>query len=161
MNPAAMAKFIDKLPQAFHEGDKSAPAKSAEAENVRLLQKQYSAVAEYDFKTALTFFDKDVELEIHCPPEIPFSGHWKGLDQVAKAMAANFGMVADQHPHIEQLVAQGDTVVLFARETGRYLPTGQMYDVHFVQLFQFRGGKVVRIRQVSGTTGLRAAVETA
>ena len=39
----------------------------------------------------------------------------------------------------------------------RFLPTDKPYDIHFVQLFQFRDGKVVLVREVCGDASMRPA----
>jgi uncharacterized protein len=150
MDQMTTASFIEQLPLAFRDGDPGAAAKRIEAENVRLLQEQYRAIARRDFAAALAYFADDVQFEVHGPKDLPFAGQWNGRAEMATALAKNFALVADQRPVIQHLVAQGDTVVVFARETGRFVETERPYDVHFVQLFQFRDGKVVRVREVCG-----------
>jgi ketosteroid isomerase-like protein len=157
MDQAVIGTFINQLPQAFNQGDPGAAAKRTESENVRLLQEQYRAVARQDFAGAMAFFADDVQFEIYGPKELPFTGKWRGRDEVATALAKNFALLADQRPEIQHLVAQGDTVVLFARESGRFLPTNKPYDIHFVQLFQFRDGKVVLVREVCDDASMRLA----
>jgi ketosteroid isomerase-like protein len=159
MNPVVIATFIEQLPSAFRKGDPSASTKRPEAENVRLLQEQYRAIGRHDFNAALAYFADDVELEVLGPPDLPIVGHWHGRAEVATALAKNFALLADQEPVIHDLVAQGDSVVLFIRERGRFLPTGRGYDVTFVQMFQFRDGKVFRIREICDHTSLALAAQ--
>jgi len=160
MNQAAMAAFVEQLMPAFRAGDPAAAAKRAEAEIMRLLRDIYWAVARQDFQTALGFLTDDIELEILGPPELPFAGHWRGRAEVASALAKNFAHLEDQRLELQHVVAQGDTIVVFARERGRYVVTGLPYDVHWVHLFQFRDGKVARFREICDHTGLVDAAKT-
>ncbi len=159
MNPVVIATFIEQLPTAFRKGDPGASTKRPEAENVRLLQEQYRAISRHDFNAALAYFADDVEFEVLGPQNLPIAGHWHGRAEVATALAKNFALLADQQPVVHDLVAQGDSVVVFVRERGRFLPTGQGYDVTFVQMFQFREGKVVRIREICGESSITLAAQ--
>ena len=148
MNTAAVNAFIDDLHRAFHEDDANAAAKDAEAANVRRLQEQYRALARGDFPTFLSHFADDIEMEIIGPDDVPFVGRWTGRQQVAEAVRRNFALVEDQRPEVQTLVAQGDLLVIIAREQGRFRATGRPYDVHFVQVFTFRNGKVAHFREI-------------
>jgi ketosteroid isomerase-like protein len=57
-------------------------------------------------------------------------------------------MVEDQRPEIRSVTAQGDTVVVIAHERGRVRETGSPYALHWVQLFQFRDGRIARVLEV-------------
>jgi uncharacterized protein len=157
MNEASTATFIEQLIPAFRAGDAGAAAKRAEADNVRLVRDIYRAVARQDFQGALDFLADDIELEILGPPALPFSGSWRGRAEVATALAKNFAHLEDQRPEVQHLVAQGDTVIVFARERGRLVATGLPYDIHWVQLFQFRDGKLARFREICDHTSLLTA----
>jgi uncharacterized protein len=159
VHPSSVTTFIDRLPHAFAEGDSEAATKFEEAENVRRLQQQYRALARGDFGPLLNLLAEDVELEMLGPPDVPLTGRWRGREQVAEAVRTNFGLLQDQQAELLAVVAQGDTVVLYAQERGRYRPTGRAYDIHWVQLFTFRGGRVVRVRSLCDTAALRAAAE--
>jgi ketosteroid isomerase-like protein len=158
MNHAVVVQFIDALHPAFHDGDPDAAGKAAEAENVRRLQEQYRALARGDYAGVLAHLADDIELEIVGRPEVPFTGRWQGLDQVRDALQRNFALVEDQRPEVQTLTAQGDTVVVVARERGRLRATGREYDLHWVQLFTFRDGKVVRIREIFDSASLLEAL---
>jgi ketosteroid isomerase-like protein len=143
-------KFITQLSKAFADGDPLAAEKRAEVENLRVLEDQYRAIGAGDFASALAVLAEDVEMEIDCPPVFAFAGRWRGRDAVAEAIGKNFALVADQRPEIESVIAQGDTVVLVGRETGKYRPTDQWYEVRWVHLHTFKHGRVVRFREIVG-----------
>ena len=45
-------------------------------------------------------------------------------------------------------MAQGDVVVVVARERGRFRETGRPYETHWVQIFTFRDGRLARFVQI-------------
>ncbi|WP_254053831.1 nuclear transport factor 2 family protein [Singulisphaera sp. GP187] len=143
-----MTDFIEKLPQAFREGDSHVTAKDVEADNVQLLQAIYHAVIQGDLAAFADLLAEDVDLEILGPLTIPFLGSWQGRQQVTEAVRNNFATVEDQSPELQSVIAQGNTVVASGRERGRYKETGQAYDVQWVQFHTFSNGKLVRIRQL-------------
>lgn len=149
MQPAIVSHFIDSLRDAFREGDPQSDTKQAEFGNVCLIQRQYEAIARGDFAAAVAFFSDDIEMEIVGPPELPFLRHASGRAAVSEAMRHNFAQLTDQQPEIDSVTAQGDTVVVFGRERGRYASTGHDYALHWVQRFHFRDGKVVRFRELA------------
>lgn len=148
--PGHAEKFVNQLVSAFTHGDPHAGEKSAEAENLRVLEDQYRAIGAGDFAAALAVLADDVVMEIDCPPTFAFAGRWRGRNAVAEAIGKNFAMVAEQKPEIESVIAQGDTVVIVGRETGKYLPTDQWYEVRWVHLHTFKNGQVVKFREIVG-----------
>lgn len=144
--------FIDRLGHTFREGDPNAAAKTIEADNVRLLQSIYQTIIDGNFAAFADMLAEDVDLEILGPLAIPFLGSWRGRQQVAEAVRNNFNAVEEQHPELQSVIAQGDTVVASGRERGRCKATGQTYDVQWVQFHTFDGGKLVRTRQLASNT---------
>ena len=160
MSPDAVSAFTERLYLAFLEGDAEVPNKRAEEVNVRRLQDQYRSLAKGDYKEVVGQMTDDVDMEIVGPPAMPFVGHWQGREQVEEALRRNFAQVEDQRPEILSVTAQGDTVVVIARERGRFKPTGRPYDLHWVQVFTFRGGRVCQFKQIADSGSLLEAVRT-
>jgi ketosteroid isomerase-like protein len=154
MNRPVVAQFIERLRHAFEEDDADSRSKAAEAENVRRVQEQYRAIARGDFPAFLDTLAEDVEMEFVGSPRVPFAGRWRGRDQAARAVRENFAQVEDQHPEVHSVVAQGDTVVIVAHERGRFRNSGQPYEVHWVQIFTFRDGKIARFRQICDSAAI-------
>jgi ketosteroid isomerase-like protein len=142
-------QFIDRLHDAFLTGDDAPALKSAEAGNVRRLQDLYRALAQGDFSPLIAALAEDSELHLHGPANVPINGSWRGHAEVVAAVRRNFGMLAEQQAEILSVVAQGDTVVLFAEERGKVRATGLPYHVRWVQLFTFRDNKLVRVQGVT------------
>ncbi len=147
----SLQTFIDHLSTAFEAGDPGVGAKTLESANVHRLQELYRAFARGDFDAIVATTADDIELEIVGPPaELGFVCQAKGRTDVLAALQQNFSQVEDQQPETLSLVAQGDSVVVIARETGKVRATGSSYELHWVQLFQFRDGKVAVMREFTG-----------
>jgi len=160
INQISVENFIDSLMDAFREGDPDALSKTTEAENVRHLQEQYRAIARGDFGPVVAGLDEDIDMEMIGPSEIPLVGHWRGRERVAEAIQRNFSLLADQQAEILAVVAQGDMVVLFAREQGVFRATGKRYDIHWAQWFTFRDGKIIRFRGLLDSAAMLDAVRS-
>ena len=154
MNPTIFAQFIERLHHAFHEDDAQADSKAAESANVRLLQNQYRAIARGDYDVLLDTIDEDVEMEIYGTDRVPLAGKWRGRDAVVRAIQENFSQLADEEPEVHSVIAQGDMVVVVAFERGRFKHIQRPYALHWVQIFTFREGKLVRFREIYDSSGL-------
>ena len=83
----------------------------------------------------------------------------EGIVELRAALEQNFAAVDQQVPQITNVFAEGDSVVLFGRESGRMVATGRPYDVEFVQRFTFHDRQLadVRIIAAHATTGTAGA----
>jgi ketosteroid isomerase-like protein len=86
-------------------------------------------------------------MEVHAGPEVPFRGRCRGKWAMTDQVKSNFSIVEEQRPEIHGLCAQGDMVVLFGTERGRFRSDGREYQLAFVQVHTVRGGRTVRFRQ--------------
>ncbi len=154
MNPEAVKHFINSIMDAFADGDPNVTDKSSERSNVAILRAQYTAIAHGDLQTFASTLSDNVELEIIAPPELPFRGHWKGKRNVLEAVIRNFAMLEDQRPEILTVVAQGDTVIVFAREAGRIKASKREYLIHWMQRFTFQNGFLLKMTELADTSGL-------
>jgi ketosteroid isomerase-like protein len=139
---------ILRLSRAFEEGDPAAPSKATEAENVRLIQESFQALGAGDIDGFTDLLHDQIVLEILGPASVPFERRLSGPRRVAEAVRSNFAALEDHRSDIQSVVAQGDTVVITGRDRGRYRQTRQPFDVHWVQTFTFRDGKIASFRQL-------------
>ncbi len=153
----SVTDFIDRLPVAFAEQDPRVADKVLEAENVLTLQTMYQALARGDFDAFAALLAADVEFEMVGPADVPMCGRAVGPDGVMAAAARNYALLADQQAELLSLVAQGDLVVLIARETGRVRATGKTYDIHWTRSYTFRNGLLTRAVGLCDTAALKAA----
>ena len=153
-------QFIDKLQAAFREGDKNASGKGVEAENVRVIEEVFRAIARKDFEALHALLAEDVTFEI-VGSGGPMAARAQGRERVVEAARGNFAQLEEQRPEILSVVAQGDTVVVVGQERGRYRPTGREYELHWAHEYKLRGGKVVRITELLDSGALLDAVKPA
>jgi ketosteroid isomerase-like protein len=149
IHPSSVERFVDRLHDAFSEGDQAADTKVAESGNVQQLQQLYRAIARGDFTPIAAALAEGIELELDGPLEVPISGNWRGRTEVVSAVQRNFAALSEQQAEILAVVAQGDTVVLFAQERGKVRATGMPYHLRWVQLFTFHNETLVRVRGVA------------
>jgi ketosteroid isomerase-like protein len=149
IHPSSVDRFIDRLHPAFLAGDDRATEKACEAGNVQRLLDQYRAIARGDLQAAVAMMADDIEFDLAAPADVPISGAWRGVAAVADAVRRNFGSLADQQADLVSVVAQGDMVVLVAEERGTVRSTGQPYHLRWVQVFTFRGDKIIRLQGVA------------
>lgn len=143
-----MQSFIDRLHDHFRAEDPAIDVKREEAEQFRLLQDAYRHLTQGDFSRFVELLAEDIEFEIVGPASLPFLGKWNGKDEVVQAIQRNFSKVEQQEPEIKSVVAQGNQIVVIAREEGRYRDSGAAYNIQWVQLFTLRGGKLARILEI-------------
>lgn len=147
----------DELAPAFRAGDAESDAKPQERRNVDQLQRMIRSIAEGRFDELRDQLDPEVEFEIVAPDEVPWVRHARGAGEVAAAIEENFGTVDEQQPEPLALVAQGDTVMVMSRETGRWRESGRPYRVVNAQQFTFRDGRLAGYRSVVGRMDEHAA----
>ena len=148
MHVESVQRFIADLRSGFLADDPNSADKTLELTNVARLQTQYVALLHGDYASFLSSFDDDVECELLGPPSMPIVGRWVGKQEVIAALGRNFSLFENQRPVLLSVVAQGDMVVVAARETGHYRPASRDYESHFVQFFTFKDGKIIRLRQI-------------
>lgn len=157
MNQDSVAKFIASLGNAFRENDPLVASRMLERDNVATLQQVYQALSAGDHAAIGKLLTEDVELEIIGPAMVPFIGKWRGIPKVLDAIQHNFTHVRNQRPEIVNLNAQGNSIVVIAREQGEAVSTGKPYNIHWVQIFTFRDGKLARIHEVADGLDLALA----
>jgi ketosteroid isomerase-like protein len=113
------------------------------------VQSQLEAIARGDFEAVLAQAADDVTLDIFAPMEFPWIRHARGVSELRAAMQQNFSAVEDQQPEITNVHTETNAVVLFGRERGRLVATGQAYDLEFVERFTFRDERLAAVRIIA------------
>ena len=87
------------------------------------------------------------DVEWISPPEDPDPGTYHGYAGVEKFWAQWRAAVGELSFEIEDLVAEGDHVIVYARRRGRGEHSGLEVSDHVIQVFTFEGEKCVRVRE--------------
>jgi ketosteroid isomerase-like protein len=154
MTQVPLAEIPEVLGPAFESGDAAAPGKAQERANVEQLGRMVHAISQGRFDALREGLAPDVTYEMVAPARVPWRRHAFGADEVAATIAENFATVREQRTQPLSLVSQGDTVMVMARETGRFADDGEPYEVMLAQQFTFGGdGRLVGFRSVVGEVG--------
>lgn len=149
MGQVPLNELPDALQAAFADLDPVHAARAREAENVETIGRMVQLIAHGRFVDLRPYLADDVMYEIAVPGSLPWVRRASGADDVINVIAANFGSVRDQRTEPLALVAQGDTVMVMARETGRMADTGVPYQALLAQQFTFRDGRLAVFRSVN------------
>jgi ketosteroid isomerase-like protein len=139
--------FIQQVQAAFLRGDPLASGKHAELDNIAVLTDLYGHFLRGDLDAVIAGLDEEVDWQVDGPPTLPFAGCTRGRAQVRRLLEKGEAALERHDVVVEEVVAQGELVTVVAHERGRYQPTGQPYEGHWVQLFTIRSGKVAAFRE--------------
>ena len=148
MKQVTLPHVSEVLGPAFEQGDPEAASKVQERANVELMGRMFHAIAHGRFDEFRHHLAYDVSYEMAVPAHIPWVRHALGPEDVTAAVAANFRTLREQRSEPLALVSQGDTVMVMARETGRFAESGEPYEVMLAQQYTFREGRLAVFRSV-------------
>jgi ketosteroid isomerase-like protein len=150
--------FLELLQSRFLDDDPTAEGKALEQANLRVLADQYAAIARGDFNAIEAMVSDDFVFEMMTEAPIPFPHVVRGRGGLGEQLRKSFEEVEQQIPEVQTIVAQGNLLAVFGFERGRVRTSGELYALHWVQLFTFRDGKIVSIRQFFDSAGLPGSV---
>jgi ketosteroid isomerase-like protein len=117
-------------------------------ENVEVVRRIYNAWAAGDFRAGIDDLDPHVMLVVR--QDFPEFGVFPGIDGVRTLMRRFLDQWEEISIEAKQLRAVGDTVLATVVQHGKGRASGIEGDIHYFQLFTFRGGKIVRMESVMG-----------
>ena len=129
-------------------------------DNVTLLKNLYEAFARGDIATVLGTMSPNIRwYQAEGNPYNPSGEAWVGHDALMKHL---FGRIAAEWDgftiHIKSFYGAGDTVIVEARYSGTYKPTGKSIDAQACHVWDFKDGKVTRFQQYADTAQLQNAM---
>lgn len=157
MARVSLAEVPESLGAAFAAGDPESGERAGERTHVERLGQMFHAIAGGRYDGLRALLTDDVTFELAAPVGFAWVRRAAGADEVVAAIAANFASVRDQRPEPLVLAAQGDTVMVMGRETGRWAEGGEPYQVLVAQQFSFRDGRLAAFRSVVAEAGASAA----
>ena len=152
MEPRDFDGFAQRVHGAFRHADPLVAHHALEETRVRAVQRMLTALGRGDLDAFLAETHADVALDIHAPSEFPWTLTARGREELRALVEHNFNTVVEQAPEVLNVVAQGDLLVLVARERGRLRGSGAGYDVHFMYEFTFRDDRISHIRELVAPT---------
>jgi len=146
MDPRDFGAYVAQLVGPGRHG--AGVARPIEESRIESLQRMMRALERGDLDAFQREMHPDVEVNIHAPADFPWRLTARGHDEVRAMLEHNFAAVTDQRPEVLSVVAQGNQLVVVAREHGRHRASGAPYDYHFVQVFTFREDRVSRVLEL-------------
>ena len=116
-------------------------------ENVEVVRQAVTALNERDLERYLSFCTEDVEL--HVRPMATVGGEYAGHEAIQRFWTDIADTSPDFHVEIEALqpsATEGVIAFMCVNATGRASGIAVMNDVPTVNVYDFRGGKIRRIR---------------
>ena len=129
-------------------------------DNVRLLKNLYEALGRGDIPTVLGAMSPDIKwYEAESNPYMPSGEAWVGPDAILNNLFMRMGAEWDGFTiHTKSFHGAGDSVIVEARYSGTYKPTGKSIDVQVCHVWDVKDGKVTRFQQYADTAKLQAAM---
>ena len=131
--------------------------------NVRLVQDVYSAFGRGDIQAVLGAFDPAIEWrQAEGNPYQPSGEAWIGPNAVLENLFMRLGAEWDGFlVHPEQFHDASGTVVVEARYTGTFKPTGKALEAQVCHVWKVRNGKIASFQQYVDTAQLQAVMGAA
>ncbi|HVN27797.1 MAG TPA: nuclear transport factor 2 family protein [Candidatus Binataceae bacterium] len=130
----------------------------SEQDNVEIVRRLYQLMNDGDLPAVLELVDDDVELFLFGSARVPWAGHWRGRDGVARFAQAMAG-AAEVKDYPELVVGAGDSVIAVHRPQVRIRATGRDASFNVVHVLNFRNGKIIRFREYADTAGWESAFD--
>jgi ketosteroid isomerase-like protein len=126
------------------------------AQNVEAVRRSWDAFARGDLEAFLADTAEDVEFEED--PAFPEAATYRGREQILGYLASFQEGVSDHRFEIEELRDLGERVVALVHETARGTSSGVDVEQHPVFVYDFRDGRIIRVRAyLDRAEGLAAA----
>ena len=126
-------------------------------DNVQVVKSMYDAFGRGDLPGLLSSVTDDVDWEFIGPKQIPFAGNRLGKDGVAKFFAVLGETAEAKEFAVDQMVADGDIVVVLGHERFMVKATGREWTAHWAHVHVLRDHKLHRFREHSDSAAILAA----
>ncbi len=110
-------------------------------QNVKIIQSVYDAFSRSDLQFIFNLFDPDIEF--YQSQEVPWGGHYKGLNQI-KEFYEKLTTTIESQVEQDQFVDAGDCVVAVGHSRGKVLATGKEFNLPEVHVWTLKDGKAIR-----------------
>jgi ketosteroid isomerase-like protein len=126
-------------------------------DNVTLLKSLYAAFGRGDLPTFLGALSPEIRWhQAESNPYMPSGAAWVGPDAVVTNLFTRLGAEWDDFAvHPKSFHGAGDSVIVEARYTGKFKPTGKSLDAQVCHVWDVRDGKVTRFQQYVDTAKLQ------
>jgi uncharacterized protein len=131
-----------------------------EQANRQLIQKAYQSVKAGDVQSLLNTLTEDVQWQLPEMENVPFAGKWQGREQVGQFFSTVSQVQDVGEFELEDLIAQGDKVVVLGYFSQHVKCTGRVSASAWVHVWTVKGGKVTHFREYVDTAAVSRAYTT-
>jgi ketosteroid isomerase-like protein len=124
-------------------------------ENVEELRRVFEGWERGDFATGEPLMDHNFVLVV--TPSFPTAGVFVGRDEVRKHMTQVLDAWESLTMSAESYTEAGDSVLVRVRQSGVGAGSGVSAEMHYFQLWTFRGGKAIRLEVIADEAEAREA----
>jgi len=129
----------------------------AQEENAVLVRQLYSSFVEQSISSLLEVLSHDIDWLFYGPEEIPFAGHYRGHEQVARFFATALETSEFLLFEPREFIPGPNTVLVEGFERVRARSTGRVWETAWAHVFTIKGGKIVKLREYYDTSVIVAA----
>jgi len=104
-----------------------------------------------------TLVDTEAVLENPLPGPIPFEGRFEGREGFAAYLQAIPAAIDIEQFEVDDILSEGDRVVVLGRETSRVLSTDKRYTMSWVHVLRVHDGRIQHFREYNDTAAMLAA----
>jgi len=124
----------------------------------KILESLFVAFNRGDIPTILASVSEDCTLRGTLAPELPYSGHFRGVAGAAKYFEGIAEALEPSELVVDQYVSEGEHVVAVARWAGKARASGKRFETPLALYFRFRDGKMIDFRGHEDTAVTLAAI---
>jgi uncharacterized protein len=125
--------------------------------NKEILEETYKNFAAGNISAVLSSFDKDIVWVRPGAPTIPFSGVFKGIEEVTKMFATVATTLNIKTFLPGKMLTDDDTVVVLGHDVMEVITTGKTYSSDWAQSFTFKDGKIIQVQVYMDTKTIAEA----
>lgn len=113
--------------------------------NQKIIEDMYRNFATGNMTAVLSCFDKDVIWKRPGAPSIPFSGVFKGIDEIMKMFAILSTTLSIKKFEPVKACTNEDTVIVIGHDVADVISTGKSYSSEWAHVFTLKDGKIVNV----------------
>jgi len=125
--------------------------------NREIIEEAYKNYVARNMAAVISCFDKDIIWERPGSPFIPFSGIFKGIDEVTKMFAIQATTISVSQFSTEKICTNDDTVMVTGHDEAEVVATRKTYSTDWVQSFTLKDGKIIHVKVYLDTKRLADA----
>jgi ketosteroid isomerase-like protein len=125
--------------------------------NIDVTTEIFSRFGAKDIPGILQLLDDEVRIEFYGPPAIPYAGFYQGKARAGEFFATVLASVDIHQFDAEELLSDGDKVIVTGKLRLTARPTGREIKSDFVHVITLRGGKWLLFRDFMNTAVAAAA----